>query len=241
MLFHTTRGQMIAIAICVFGLTTASLAQPEDDTWHYGFKGGVNYSSIGDVQTTIIPSVFGVQTYTASEDRRLGYTAGFFVYHRFRNSRFAVQPQVSFSARGGDFNYTDIEDLEYKIGFNYQYVDFSVLMKVYPAAGFHFAVGPEIGLQVAGTNLTYTSNMPELGPDLQIQQSLREVLKGRNDIGVLVGVGYDFDFGLMLEIQYRFGITDVIETQANGFNFIENTNRSSSVQLTVGYALPFWN
>ena len=171
----------------------------------------------------------------------LGIPPGFFLYNRFRNSRFAVQPQISFTARGGDFTYSDIEDLEYSMEFNYQYVDISVLMKVYPAAGFHFAAGPEIGFQVAPTNITYTSNMPELGPDLQIQQSLREVLKGKNDFGVLLGVGYDFEFGLMLELQYRFGITDVIETQANGFNFIENTNRSSSVQFTIGYALPFWN
>ena len=112
-----------------------------------------------------------------------------------------------------------MKELDYRIEFKYQYIDISTLVKVYPAGGFHFALGPEIGFNVASTNLDYTSNMPELGPDLQITQSLREVLKGKNDIGVLVGVGYDFDFGLMIEMQYRFGITDVIETPGQWFQF----------------------
>ncbi len=230
------------IVLCVFCATASiAVAQIEDDTWHYGFKGGVNYSQINDIHTTIIPRVFVISTYAASEERRLGFNAAFFVYHRFKRSKFAIQPQLGFSARGGDFSYSDINDLEYLIEFKYQYMDASILMKVYPFGGFHFAVGPEIGFNVAATNLDYTSNMPEVGPDLQIQQSLREVLKGKNDFGILAGFGYDFEFGLMLELQYRFGLTDVIETQANGFNFIENMNRSSSVQFTIGYAIPFFN
>jgi hypothetical protein len=216
-------------------------AQPEDDVFHYGFKGGVNYASIQDIKTTIIPPEFAVQTYTAEEEKRIGYTVGFFIYHRFNRSKFAVQPQISYTARGGNFKYSDVNDLEYLIEFNYQFIDVSTLLKIYPVGGLHFAVGPEIGFNVASTNIDYTSNMPELGPDLQITQSLREVLKGKNDIGILLGVGYDFEFGLMIELQYRMGLTDVIETQANGFNFIENPNKTSTIQFTVGYAIPFFN
>jgi len=54
-------------------------------------------------------------------------------------------------------------------------------------------------------------------------------------------VGYDFNFGLMVEARYVLGLSDVIETRANGFNFIENVNRGSGFQVTLGWAIKFPN
>jgi hypothetical protein len=115
------------------------------------------------------------------------------------------------------------------------------LVKVYPAGGLFVGIGPQIGLNINNTNLTYESNMPELGPDLQIQQSLREVLKGKSDFSILAAFGYEFEMGLSLDARYRLGLTDVIETQSNGFNFIENKNWSHGFQFNVGFAIPFYN
>ncbi|MEM9260707.1 MAG: hypothetical protein AAGA62_13745, partial [Bacteroidota bacterium] len=113
------------------------------------------------------------------------------------------------------------------------------LVKVYPGGGLHFGTGAQVAFNVATDKLKYTSNMPELGPDLQIQQSLREVLVGSNDINVLLQAGYDFHFGLMVEARYVLGLSDVLETRANGFNFIETTNRSSGFQVTLGWLIEF--
>ena len=55
-----------------------------------------------------------------------------------------------------------------------------------------------------------------------------------------MGVGYDMPFGLMLNFEYHMGFSGVIETQANGFYFIENKNASSSYQVSVAYAIPFY-
>ncbi|MEL6355638.1 MAG: porin family protein [Bacteroidota bacterium] len=214
-------------------------AQPEDDEYFYGFKAGVTYGNVSEIATSIIPAVFDENSYTVEDISRLGFTGSIFFYHRFRKSRFAIQPEISFSDYGGDFNYTDIEDLDYTIALRYQYLSFGVQAKVYPMGGLHFAIGPQVAFNVAPDNLTYTSNMPELGPDLQIQQSLREVLRGSNDINILLGAGYDFDFGLMIEARYRLGLSDVMETMANGFNFIENNNNSSGFQATIGWVIRF--
>ncbi len=214
-------------------------AQPDDDTWHYGFKAGVTQNQLGGISTTIIPEVFAEDTYNTSLSPQLGFAGGVVVYHRFYKSRFAIQPEILFASRGGDFNYTDNRDLDYTIGFNYQYVSLGTVVKLYPTGGLHFGAGAQASFNVATDNLTYESNMPALGPDLQIQQSLREVLVGSNDINLLFQAGLDLPFGLMVEARYVLGLSDVLETRANGFNFIESSNRSGGIQLTLGWLIEF--
>ncbi len=216
-------------------------AQPDEDTWFYGFRAGATYGSLGDIGTTIIPAGFSADTYESAVNQRLGFAGGLVIYHRFYKSSFAVQPAFDFSSGGGEFTYSDVNGLEYQIGFNYQYVTVGTEAKVYPVAGLHFASGLEVAFNVASDRLRYTSNMPELGPDLQIQQSLREVLRGSNDLRFLVGAGYDFDFGLSVDLRYRLGLTDGMETLANGFSFIENRNRYSGFRATVGWLIEFPN
>ncbi len=216
-------------------------AQPDEDTWYFGFRAGAGYGSLGDIRSTIIPEAFAAETYETATEPVIGFHGGVFIYHRFYKSRFAIQPSVDFGVGGGDFTYTDINELDYRIGFNYQYVSIGTEAKVYPMAGLHFAAGMEIAFNVASDRITYTSNMPDLGPDLQIQQSLREVLRGSNDVRFLVGAGYDFEFGLIVDLRYRLGLTDTLETLANGFSFIENMNRSSGFRATVGWIIEFPN
>ncbi len=216
-------------------------AQLQDESFHYGFSIGGTMSKIGDIHTTLIRPVFSEETYNTSEEYRMGVTAGFFIYYRFENSKFAIQPEISYAMMGGDFLYDDIEHLEYTIAFKYQYFNLATLVKVYPAGGLFVGLGPQIGLNTNRTNLSYISNMPELGPDLQIQQSLREVLKGKSDFSILAALGYEFEMGLTFEARYKLGLADVIETQSNGFNFIENENWSRGFQFTVGFAIPFYN
>ena len=215
-------------------------SQMEDGEFYYGFKAGVIYSGIDDISTTIIPSFFPENTYTTSLANRLGFAGSFFIHHRFENSKLAIQPELSYSQGGGDFLYSDVEGLDYTIAFKYSYFDIAPILKINLAGGFHFDVGPRISFALEENNLTYVSNQPELGPDLQIQQSLREVLKARNNFNILLGVGYDLPMGLMVNFEYHLGLSDVIETQANGFYFIENKNSSSSYQFSVAYAIPFY-
>lgn len=225
--------------LLALGLAANLGAQPEHDTWFYGFKAGATHHQIYDIQTTIIPEVFPEDTYQTELLSQIGFVGGLSFYHRFYKSRFAVQPEILFASRGGDFHYTDSRDLDYNIKLNYQYLSLGTLVKVYPAGGINFGMGAQVAFNVATDRLVYTSNMPELGPDLQIQQSLREVLVGSNDINLIGQVGYDFIFGLQVEARYVLGLSDVLETRANGFNFIENVNRGSGFQVTLGWLIEF--
>ncbi len=216
-------------------------AQLEDREWYYGFTAGVTQSSIQDIQTSLIRPIFPEGSYDARSQKRLGFTGGAFVHYRFKDSRFAIQPEIYYSDMGGRFHYEDISELTYDIDLKYSYLQINPNIKFYMMKGFHASLGPQLGLIINRSNLTYTSNQPEQGPDLQIQQSLREVLKGNSIVSVALGAGYDLPMGLSLNFKYVVGISDSMETLANGFYFIENKNSVSSMQLTVGYAIPFVN
>ena len=66
------------------------------------------------------------------------------------------------------------------------------------------------------------------------------MLKGRGNVGLIAGIGYELPGGLGLDFRYLYGFTDVIETQANGFYFIENKNTNTAFEFTLSYAFPFF-
>jgi len=226
--------------LAILIMASSLQAQFEDKSWYYGIAAGANLSSIGDVRTTIIRDIHPIETFNTSSNRILGYTTSFFLYYRFKDSKFAFQPELTFSSQGGEFLYDDVNELAYALKINYSYMSISPKLKAYFAGGFHIAFGPKLSINLDNSNIKYTSNMPELGPDLQIQQSLREVLKGNNNFALSVGLGYDIPLGLSFHVSYDVGITDALETLANGFFFIENTNNTTALHMTVSYAIPFF-
>jgi len=227
----------------VFGTVFAQLP---DDEYFFGFKAGATYSTIDEIKTTLIRPVHPEATYNTSIVPRYGAAAGLFFYYKFRGGSFlAIQPEIVFAMQGGDFKYDDVNGLEYMIQFRYEYLNITPQFKIYPLAefgegvsGFHIGIAPQIGVNLASTNIIYNSNTEVIGQDLQIQQNLREVLKGKTDVSIALSAGIEIG-RLFLEARWNVGLQDVIETQANGYYFIENRNRSNSYQFTVGYAIPF--
>ena len=244
---------LVALLLCAFCKLEAQFKRTKfqrnksgkfkSEVYYYGFKGGVNYGTIDDIRTTIIRPFFPEETYSTQSEGLIGYSGGLFFYFRFLESSVAIQPEITYSIQGGRFKYNDIDDLAYQIDFNYQYLNLGTFLKIYPFSrdngGFHFSGGPRLSFNMANEKIDYQSNRPDIGPDLQIQQNLRDVLKGDTLFSIGMGIGYDFSFGMSLEARYFLGVSDVIETQANGYNFIENDNRSNAVQVTLGYVIPF--
>ncbi len=215
-------------------------AQLKEKKFYYGFTAGATFSTLSEVQTTIIRPIFPVDTYETKNVPSTGVTTGMFVYYKFPKSKFAIQPQINFASQGGIFHYEDVEDLMYDIHFNYNYLNLSPLIKFYTVHGLFLTGGPQIGIIINRSALNYSSNQPELGPDLQIQQSLREVLKGNHNTSIIIGGGYDAPFGLSINAHWVYGLSDAVETLANGFYFIENKNVSNSFHITLGYHIPFY-
>lgn len=233
--------------VMVYGQKYSGLLD-DSGKWIFGVKAGGTYSSIGDIKSTIIREWFDESTYSTEDNFRYGFTGGIFFYHRFKNSIIAMQPEFTYSILGGDFHYSDNEGLEYDLNLKYHYLNLLPLfVKVSPfhnagrfLSGFNLGVGPQIGINLTPTNLTYKSNKPDLGPDLQIQQNLRGVLKGKLDLSAALGLGYELKGKLPITIEARanLGLTDTFETLANGYNFIENRNQAMNFSLSIGYCFP---
>jgi len=227
----------------------------DEGKWLFGVKAGATLSSIDGIRTTLIREWYPDSTYSAEKKYSWGVTGGLFFYHRFKNSAVAVQPEVTYSMHGGHFHYSDsilltpvdTVGLDYLMKFRYQYINLLALVKVYPfhnmdnfLEGINLNIGLQIGLNITPENIVYQSNKPFLGPDLQIQQNLRGVLKGKTDVTAVLGLSGELKGKVPLSFEGRanIGFVDAIETLANGYNFIENRNPSVSFQLTIGYAFP---
>jgi len=112
--------------------------------------------------------------------------------------------------------------------------------KAYIFRGLNPGTGPRIGFNLSPGDIYYTSNgEDQFGPDIRIQQQMRDVSTGRINFSAGVSAGYEFDFGISIDVRYYYGITDVIETSVNNFHFIENHNNSNALQFTIGYAIPY--
>ena len=222
-------------------LPLLSFAQLEETKFHYGFHAGATYTSINEIQTTLIRPIFPTESFSTRTLPLWGFTAGASVYYKFKKSKFAIQPEIAYAELGGRFYYEDVEDFNYTMDFRYNYLSIFPKVKYYLAGGLNITVAPQLNLIVDKSRMTYVSNQPDLGPDLQVQQSLRQVLKGNSIASFSAGIGYDLPFGLYTHISYMIGISDSIETMANGFYFIENQNKASGYKVTIGYHIPFFN
>ncbi|MEZ4897933.1 MAG: porin family protein [Saprospiraceae bacterium] len=231
--------------LTLFTTTSLSAQLINAEGSYFGLKGGVTYSGIDEIKTTIIRPVFPEETYSTRLSNQWGAAAGIFFYMQFENTFIAIQPEMLYSMSGGTFHYEDVRGLHYSMDFNYQYINFTPYFKVYPLSevsdalsGFHIGVGPQLGVNITSNAIRYTSNTEIIGQDLQIQQNLREVLKGKPAFSLALGIGLEWE-NFLVEGRYQLGLSDVIETQANGYNFIENPNRNMAFMVTLGYAIPF--
>lgn len=247
----------ILFLLVFLGFAFSTCAQKKiydfDGQWLYGIKAGATLSSIDGINTTIIREWYPANTYAVEKVRRWGFTGGVFFYHRFPQSAVAVQPEVTYAMQGSHLHYadtikltpSDTVGLDYLMKFRYQYINITPLIKIFPfhfqdnfLSWWHVDIGLQLGVNVTAENITYTSNKPYLGPDLQIQQNLRGVLKGKTDVSVALGFGLESkgEVPISFDARVNLGFVDTIETLANGYNFIENPNRSISFQATLGYA-----
>lgn len=212
-----------------------------EEGFFWGFKAGVTSSTVLDLRTTLIAPIYPVETYQTQDNTRLGGMGAFFIDYRHSSKSYIVgRFEIGYTMQGGKFNYTDVNGLEYELAMNYDYLTLAPLIKINVPPGMPYVImGCQIGVNLTGETLRYTSN-DDAFIDLQVQESLRTVLKGRANTALTAGIGVELTrSGFYLEGRYTHGLTDVVETQANSFLFIENKNTSNYYQLTLGIPVPF--
>lgn len=232
---------VLTLGICNIGYTQTF------DGLRVSLKGGAVYSQITNLETTILSEPFFIN-YTLKNNRKFGFTGGFGINWEIKNSIVAVSLDAIYAQQAAELVFNNYQkDFNYNMQFNYQYLNFPLLVKVYPFEkshdglhGFTVGAGVQAGLNLASENIVYSSGgsgrLPAFGSDLAEQQQLRNVLKGKNNFGVLFHIGYEiFNPGINIELRYVLGLTDVVATQVNSYNFIENKNVNNTLQFTIGW------
>ncbi|MCW5911631.1 MAG: PorT family protein [Cyclobacteriaceae bacterium] len=155
----------------------------------FGLKGGLNLSTINlkDAQATY--------------DTRTGYHAGFFLRGRF--DKIAIQPEVLLYTQRGDLQSSLIGTAQE----SFTYVTVPVLFKFYPVGGLNLHAGPQFGFLVDGER-KYDTVFGGGTEDITDHYK-------SSDVAVSAGAGYDFGFGLSVDVRYNIGVKD-INNAANG-------------------------
>ncbi|MEM9050858.1 MAG: hypothetical protein AAGC47_02295, partial [Bacteroidota bacterium] len=169
-----------------------------------------------------------------------------------------VKPLVGYEwvkeSETGDFSYSDVTNLEYDIWLNYRYVrlgaEIGLSVPIFSgnnADGFihngltiQIGVGYTTAINIAN-DLNYKSNDPLTGPDEQIRVDLNEVLRGRTISNGHVS-GKIMYKGIFVSLMKYFDNEDVLVTQRNEYNFIENENsRTNSLMIGIGLSIPLFS
>ena len=55
----------------------------------------------------------------------------------------------------------------------------------------------------------------------------------------MTGLSYEFPFGFSIDARYLWGVSDAMTTENNTYRFVENSNHTGCVEVTVGYAYSY--
>jgi hypothetical protein len=233
--------QVITLLFILFIMPTAHAQHhaKSGSNLQFGFKAGVLSSNITNLSKVLVSESY-YTGYSFDNSNVWSFTGGIFINYKFEESFSALYSELSYSRLGNLLKYSDVNNFTYDFTVKYDYLNWEMFYKVYFYEGLNLGVGPRIGFNLTPGGLYYTSNREDLyGPDISIQQQMRDVLKGRSNIALGVSAGYEFSFGISIDFRYYQGLSDVMETEVNNFHFIENSNESRNIQITLGYIIPY--
>ena len=155
----------------------------------FGVKGGLNLSSLN------------LEDPEASYDSRTGYHLGVFLRGRF--DKVAIQPELLLYTQNGDIESSLFGTAQE----SFSYLTVPVILKLYPVAGLNLQLGPQFGFLLDGER-KYDTFLGSGSEDITEHYD-------KSDISIALGGGYDFDFGLGIDVRYNLGVKD-INNAANG-------------------------
>jgi hypothetical protein len=229
--------RMKRLAFCVLAFLVHSTTTYAQE-YAFGFKTGANYSKISNLSTIILSEPYFIN-YSIAETGRYGWHLGIYYDYYLEDKRLGFQSEIMYARQGGNVEFNNYErDFNYKMEFAYQYVNLVALAKWFPYEGkVGLGAGPFLGINVATRNIKYTSwgagKEAAFGTDLQQQQQLRNVLRGKNNFGLAVDASWEIKNAVKIGGRFYWSATSAVETQANSYNFIATKNNNSVWELSV--------
>lgn len=149
----------------------------------FGLKGGLNLTTLN------------VKDPQLSYESRNGYHAGLFLRGKF--DKIGIQPEVLLFTQRGEMESTLFGTAQE----SFTYLSIPLMLKFYPVGGLNLQVGPQFGFLIDG----------ERKYDSFLGGGTRDITEyyKKSDVSVSVGGGYDFSFGLGLDVRYNLGVKDI--------------------------------
>ena len=168
--------------IAVLLIAVLFSAAPATAQVAFGLKGGLNLTTLN------------VEDPELTYNSRAGYHAGIFLRGKF--DKIAVQPELLLFTQSGE-----VQGPLYTAKESFTYLSIPLMLKFYPFAGLNIQAGPQFGFLLDGERdyETFIGNL---------SQDITDYYK-ESDVAVSVGGGYDFDFGLSLDLRYNIGVKDI--------------------------------
>lgn len=191
---------LTAVAVCAFSFAYAQETK-------FGAKVALNIASLtGDVEN---PSSL------------VGFQIGGFAEFKI-SEKFAIQPELMYSAQGGKESYNE-EGVGVELISKLGYINIPIMAKYYVAKSFSLEAGPQIGF--------LTSAKGELKAEgesieVDIKDSVESI-----DFGLNLGAGYDFTEKLSAGLRYNFGLSNIAKTEAGDNYEVKN----SVFSISLGY------
>lgn len=184
---------MFFAAIAVFGLSNLSSQEVT-----FGVKAGVNFASLSGDDSDGLDSktsfhIGGVAVIGISE-------------------KFAVQPELVYSAQGAKESFEGID-----IDYNIDYINLPVLAKFYVAEGFSIEAGPQVGFLMS-------AKVEAEGESVDLKDDLKGI-----DFSGAIGVGYKMDSGLNFAARYNLGLANIADFDGEG------DLKNNVIQISIGY------
>jgi len=169
-----------------------------------GVKAGLNLANISNDESDIV----------FTPKMKPDFHAGIFadLLFNYRKIKFGIQPEALYSRQGFIFDGNAV---------NFQYITVPLMAKLY-LRDFNIEIGPWI---------SYLFSISPSSTQLDEYNVALSDLKGGKDVGVAVGVGYDFDLDfivLTIGARYHYGLSDMA-------NNLQWKNRVIAISLGVKF------
>ena len=203
----------------------------------FGVKGGVNFSNLrGSNELIDFLDDAGL-----GHKIRVGYHFGGYVKIEL-SERFFLQPELLFSLQGSTQKINDVSlqdelgnvisnTIDVRINNNLSYLNVPIMAKYYLNDEISVEAGPQIGYMLSGK--FHNKIIDDGGLSDEIIESFggegKVDIENKKelDLGLCVGLGYDFRKNFNLGLRYNYGFTKVFEG---------SPLKNHTMQLSLGYS-----
>lgn len=200
-----------AVAVLVFGLTNAQDAVKATSEVKFGAKGGINFANI-------------VGDDAGDANMFVGFNAGFFVEIPVTD-KLTIQPEILYSAQGSKSEGPLVIDgslYDVKATMKLNYINIPVMFKYNVVEKFSLEAGPYVGF------LTTAKMKVDVDGYGSATEDMKDLVKS-TDIGIALGMNYEFSDVIFANVRYQGGLTQIGDT-GEGDNI-----KNSVFQLGLGF------